>query len=62
MKKVYISPIMSCEETEVEVVLGVVSGQVNGQGAIGYGGVDTDGSKTPAAKEFEAEVTYGNLW
>ena len=35
-----------------DLLTGSLSGNVDGNGEIGHGGVDTDGSKDPEAKEY----------
>lgn len=49
MKKIYIVPNMKALQMQGEQVL-AASGVISNNG-IGYGGVDTDGTKDPSVKE-----------
>ena len=53
MKKRYIAPAMDQVLMEDEVEL--LSGSVTGTNGIGYGGVDTEGSKDPDARWFDLD-------
>ena len=56
MKKTYIMPTASLMEAEVEQML---AGSVKSDGEdlnIGYGGVDTNGSLNPEAKESDWSI------
>ena len=47
MKKTYSAPVVEVMNTEVEELL---ASSVTSDKGIGYGGVDTDGSKDPASR------------
>ena len=53
MKKRYIAPAIDQVLMEDEVEL--LSGSVTGTNGIGYGGVDTEGSKDPDARWFDLD-------
>ena len=53
MKKRYIAPAIDQVLMEDEVEL--LSGSVTGDNGIGYGGVDTEGSKDPDARWFDLD-------
>jgi len=56
MKKTYIMPAASLMEAEVEQML-AGSVKSDGEGVnIGYGGVDTNGSLNPEAKESDWSI------
>ena len=53
MNKTYLKPsIKVLMGPTDELLTGSLSGNVDGNGEIGHGGVDTDGSKDPEAKEY----------
>ena len=47
MKKIYIAPNMKAMQMEAENVL---AGSVLSNNGIGYGGIDTEGTKDPSVK------------
>ena len=49
MKKNYIAPLMSMEELTLGTIIAQSGVTAQGLG-IGYGGIDTDGTKDPSAK------------
>jgi hypothetical protein len=51
MRKKYVAPVIELDSMENENALLIVSSQKG----IGYGGVDTDGSKDPDARAFDFE-------
>ena len=53
MKKIYIVPAIDQVLMEDEVEL--LYGSVKGSNGIGYGGVDTEGSKDPDARWFDLD-------
>ncbi len=62
MKKIYIIPAI--QETEMDLHQAVAqTSSVEGNNGIGYGGVDTNGSKDPDAnRRNDSNVEWGNLW
>ncbi|MBQ5981960.1 MAG: hypothetical protein IJL54_07335 [Prevotella sp.] len=52
MKKVYIIPTITFVSYQVEAIMQEVSGVFGPDQGIGYGGVDEEGTKDPAAKSF----------
>ena len=56
MNKTYFKPSIKVLMGSIdELLTGSLSGDVDGNVEIGHGGVDTDGSKDPEAKEYFGE-------
>ena len=55
MKKVYIIPTISFVSYQVEAIMQEVSGVFGPDQGIGYGGVDTEGSKDPDARYYDLD-------
>ena len=60
MKKNYTMPQMDIAFIEANGMIAIsgVKGQVGTTGSIGYGGVDTDGSKDPSVKADNGWLDY----
>jgi len=59
MKKNYIAPNVEITEIELQQLLAgspEVTGKVGGSEAIGYGGIDENGTKDPAARRRRKDV------
>ena len=59
MRKYYISPVTELVCVENSVLLAGSDG-VNSNNGLGYGGVDNDGNKDPAAKGQGGSIS--NIW
>ena len=56
MKKTYFKPNIKVLMGSTDNLLtGSLNGSVDGNSSMGFGGVDTDGSKDPEAKEYFGE-------
>ena len=53
MKKTYMVP--SIDQVLMEDEVELLSGSVKGSNGIGYGGVDTEGSKDPDARYYDLD-------
>ena len=56
MKKTYIEPSVEVDGMEAETI---ICGSVTSAVGIGYGGVDEDGDKDPAARRYDAWDSEG---
>ncbi|MBR5634706.1 MAG: hypothetical protein IKW78_05975 [Prevotella sp.] len=63
MKKTYFKPsIKVLMGLTDDLLTGSLNGNVDGNGSLGFGGVDAGGSKDPEAKGFDFEEDYSYNW